>query len=388
MNPKTSALTSRLRYRLVFPALLLGCAAPLLASCANDDSAANAAPQPAGEQRELVRSDALPAATRTALNRLFADREAMGETRALLVLRDGEPIYEAYAPGFGPDSKLISWSMAKSITAVLIGQLVADGRLVLDDPAPVPEWQRPGDPRGEITLRHLLHMASGLDHRETGEPIWDADTVQMLFGAHAGNMAAMAEAKPPVARPDELFNYSTATSVILSDIIARALTNSSNPVARRDAVRDFMVGRLTGPLGMQSVTPEFDAAGTMIGGSIIHATARDYARFGEMLRRRGETPSGQQIVPENWVEFMLSPSPANRGYGAHIWLNRSNGLGTHQPLWPGRGSENIYAALGHQGQFIIVSPDQKLTVVRLGISINDTQIPNVTEALRQAMAGL
>src|SRR3546814_1850213 len=100
-------------------------------------------------------------------------------------------------------------------------------------------------------------------------------------------MAGFAEAKPAVARPGEVFNYSSATSVILSDILADTLTPSPSPDARRDAMRDFIAGRLIEPLGMTSLTPEFDAKGTMIGGSIMHATARDYAKFGEFLRHHG-----------------------------------------------------------------------------------------------------
>ncbi len=329
---------------------------------------------------------AIAAAQRPAGNRavdaLFADPAALGETRAVVVLRDGEVIAERYGPGFGPDSKLISWSMAKSITAVLIGFLVADGQLALDDPAPVPAWQRPGDPRGAITLRHLLHMSSGLDHVENGDPVWAADTVEMLFGAAAADMAGFAEAKPPVAQPGEQFNYSSATSIILADILARTLTPSDRPVARREAVRAFIAGRLTEPLGMTSLTPEFDARGTMIGGSIVHATARDYARFGEFLRQRGVV-DGARLLPEGWVDFMLAPSPRDGGYGGHIWLNRPRPAGSDAALWPQRGPNDMFAALGHQGQYIIVSPSQRVTVVRLGVT-NDPQFP----ALRQRLADL
>ncbi|RYD39672.1 MAG: class C beta-lactamase-related serine hydrolase, partial [Sphingomonadales bacterium] len=132
---------------------------------------------------------ALPAAIRARADALFADADDVGQTRALLVLRDGEPIYERYAAGFGPETKLISWSMAKSITAVLTGFLVADGQLSLDGPAPVAAWQRSGDPRGTIMLRSLLHMSSGLEHIENGDPVWQGDTVAMLFGGGAGDMA-------------------------------------------------------------------------------------------------------------------------------------------------------------------------------------------------------
>lgn len=329
---------------------------------------------------------ALPAAIRARADALFADADDVGQTRALLVLRDGEPIYERYAAGFGPESKLISWSMAKSITAVLTGFLVADGQLSLDGPAPVEAWQRSGDPRGAITLRNLLHMSSGLEHVENGDPVWQGDTVAMLFGNGAGDMAGFAEAKPAAAQPDEVFNYSSATSVILSDILADTLTPSQNPDARRDAMRDFIGGRLVEPLGMTSLTPEYDAKGTMIGGSIMHATARDYAKFGEFLRNHGVV-NGQRLLPETWMRFMLTPSANDAGYGGHIWLNRRRPAGVTPALWPDRGPNDLFACIGHQGQYIIVSPSQRLTIVRLGVT-NDDQFPELRRHLADLTAAL
>ncbi|MBA3942259.1 MAG: serine hydrolase [Sphingopyxis sp.] len=325
---------------------------------------------------------ALDPAIKARADALFDEVDEVGQTRALYVLRDGKPLYERYAPGFGPDSKLISWSMAKSITAVLTGFLVADGQLSLDGPAPVEAWQRSGDPRGAIALRHLLHMASGLEHVENGDPVWQGDTVAMLFGGGASDMAGFAEAKPAAAQPGEIFNYSSATSVILSDIIADTLTPSPNPDARREAMRAFIGGRLVEPLGMASLTPEFDAKGTMIGGSIMHATARDYAKFGEFLRNRGVV-NGQRLLPETWMRFMLTPSPNDAGYGGHIWLNRRRPAGAEPALWPDRGPNDLFACIGHQGQYIIVSPSQRVTIVRLGVT-KDDEFP----ALRRRLADL
>jgi CubicO group peptidase (beta-lactamase class C family) len=322
------------------------------------------------------------AVTRT-VDSLFAD-EDMGETRALLVLQDGEPIIERYAPGFGPDSKLISWSMAKTVTAILTGMMVADGKLSLDSPAPIPAWQRPGDPRGAITLRHLLHMSSGIQHVEEGDPVYDSDTVRMLFLGGSGDMAAYAEAQPLAAEPDEVYNYSSATSVIVADILARALTPSRDPTARRDAMLRYIRGRLTEPAGIASLTPEFDAAGTMIGGSIMHATARDYAKIGELLRHdgfAGADGKGQRLLPHSWIAFMQASSPTDAGYGGHLWLNKRRPPGSGEALWPGEGPSDIFAMLGHQGQYVVVSPSRRLTIVRLGISTKD-EIPQVRHALR------
>ena len=147
-------------------------------------------------------------------------------------------------------------------------------------------------------------------------------------------------------------------------------------------MRDFIGGRLIEPLGMASLTPEFDAKGTMIGGSIMHATARDYAKFGEFLRNRGVV-NGQRLLPETWLRFMLTPSRNDAGYGGHIWLNRKRPAGVTPALWPDRGPNDLFACIGHQGQYIIVSPSQRVTIVRLGVT-RDDQFP----ALRGHLADL
>lgn len=314
-------------------------------------------------------------ALRAAIDPVFASD--VGETRALLILHNGRIVAERYAPGYGPDSKLLSWSMAKTVTAVLAGLMVSDGRLALDGPAPVPAWSEPGDPRGAITLRQLLTMSSGLDHVEDGDPIASADTIRMLFTDGAQDMAAYGEAKPIADRPGSAFNYSSVTSVILSDVLTRMLTDSPDPETRRSAMMRFIDGRLKEPVGLSSLTPEFDAHGTMIGGSIMHMTARDYARFGEFLRDRGRA-NGRQILSERWIDFMTTPSARNGGYGGHIWLNRE---GADNVLFPGQGPASLFGCVGHNGQYILVSPRQGLTVVRLGVSTSEERM-----ALRPALA--
>ena len=119
---------------------------------------------------------------------------------------------------------------------------------------------------------------------------------------------------------------------------------------------------------------EFDASGTLVGGSIIQATARDYAKFGEFLRHKG-AKKGAQHLPVNWVDFMRTSSPNDPAYGGHIWLNKKRPDGRNQILFPDNGPDTIFAALGHLGQQIVVSPDQKLTVVRLGKTQDDVLRP-------------
>jgi CubicO group peptidase (beta-lactamase class C family) len=347
------------RLSLILPLLVL----PALIGCGSSEPA----PLPPLSDAALAAVVKSPGVSRKKLARavdaLFSDPEAE-ETRAVLVLQGGRVIAERYGEGYHENTRFVSWSMAKSITGVMIGLLVSDGRLRLDETAPVPAWQRSGDPRGEITLRQLLQMRSGLRHTETADPLYKADTVRMLFLDGRDDMAAYAEAQPLEEEPGRTFEYSSATTVILADLAARALTESRDPAVRRQAVTDYLRTRLFEPLGLKSMVPEFDAAGTLIGGSLIHGNARDWAKFGEFLRNEGSV-KGAQIIPRAWIEFMTAPSPRNPGYGVQIWLNRPQSDGS-EVLFPGRGPASIFACIGHLGQYVIVSPSQKLTVVRLG----------------------
>jgi CubicO group peptidase (beta-lactamase class C family) len=349
-------------------------------------SACDAEPQAALTDQPVVQHYANDAAiSKTKLQNAIApffEDEKLAETRAVVILHGGLIVAERYAPGYGPDTRLISWSMAKSITATLLGFMVADGLLVLDDPAPVPEWASPGDPRGKITLRQLLHMASGIDHTEAaedGKAIYEADTPRMLFLDGRENVARYAESRTLEANPGEKYEYSTATSTILADIMTRALTSSRDPQIRRDAMLDYARGRLFEPLGMASAVPEFDRNGTMLGGSMIHATARDWAKFGEFLRNNGSVRAAQ-LLPVSWIRFMKTPSDVDSSYGGHIWLNRKRNMGRNQVLFPGKAPADVFAALGHLGQFVVVSPQNKLVIVRLG-KTQDDQLGPINDQL-------
>ncbi|TCD06735.1 class C beta-lactamase-related serine hydrolase [Erythrobacteraceae bacterium CFH 75059] len=351
------------RRALIALALLLpaaaGCADPAPeASGLGEEALAAVSADPGAPVRQVAR----------AVDALFTD-PAVGETRAVILMHNGTVAAERYGPGYGPDTRFVSWSMAKTVTAVVIGMLVADGRLDLDQPTPVPRWNRPGDPRREITLRHLLQMRSGLRHTESGEPSYESLEVRMLFLDGRDDMAEFASAQPLEAEPGERFEYSSNTSVILADIATRALTDSRDPEIRRRAMADYLQTRLFGPLGMESMVPEFDRAGTLIGGSLIHGTARDWARFAEFLRTKG-SHRGAQLVPRAWVEAMVTPSPRAPHYGFQTWLNRDfpRAAGEEHPLFPDSAPPTLFAMIGHMGQYALVSPEQRVTLVRLGHS--------------------
>ena len=305
-----------------------------------------------------------------------------GETRAALMIRDGRVVAKRYARGYSDTNRFVSWSMAKTVTAILIGDLVTQGKLSLDAPAPIAEWRGAADPRRAITLRMLLNMASGLRHTEVGDPVEASDTDQVLFVSGTQAMAKRAIGVPLEARPGAKFEYSSLTTIILAEIITRTLTASSDARVRANAYRDFATAHLFAPAGIRSVVLDFDGSGTQIGGSLIYMTLDDYGRLGQVLLD-GKGINGRQIVAPDWLAFMKKPSPDNPEYGGQLWLNRRGGRERHPALFPGHGPATLVSCLGHLGQFVIASPDQNLVLVRLGKTQDDTPAFTV---LRGALA--
>lgn len=311
-----------------------------------------------------------------------------GDTRAVLMLRDGKVVAKRYGAGYSDETRFVSWSMAKTITAALIGELVADGKLSLDAPAPVAEWQGENDPRRAITLRHLLHMASGLRHVEVSDPVEASDTNQALFVSDTQAMAARAIAAPLATKPGTKFNYSSLTTLLLSEIVTRTLTNSTDPRSRAAAYRAFIEDRLFKPAGIKSAVLDFDGAGTQIGGSLIYMTLDDYGRWGRLMLR-GQGADGEQVIAPAWLAFMVAPSPTNPEYGGQTWLNRAGGVDGSPALFPGKAPDTLFAAQGHLGQRVIVSPAQELVLVRLGKTLDgDVKAANLLVAMGALVASV
>jgi CubicO group peptidase (beta-lactamase class C family) len=322
---------------------------------------------------------------RSQLQPLFG--QGASESRAAMLIVDGRTVEKQYAPGYSDKNRFISWSMAKSVTAVLVGEMVADGTLKLDAPVPFVEWHKPGDPHAGITLRNMLNMSSGLDHTEGLNPeqgaqgVLNSDTTMSLFVSGTGNMVARNIAKGLEAKPGTKYEYSSMTSLLLSELITRQLTESKDPKVRAAAYTAFATERLFKPAGITSAVLEFDGAGTQIGGSIIHMTLGDWGRFGQVLLA-GKGTDGSQAIAPDWLAFMRTPSTTNAEYGGHVWLNRIKSRETAKApaLFPGKGPDSLFAAVGHLGQFVIVSPDQKMVLVRLG-KTNDGDLQPVRDAL-------
>ena len=283
--------------------------------------------------------------------------ERLRRTRAVLVLQDGRIVAERYAPGFSKGTPLPGWSMTKAVLSALVGILVKEGRQSLSDKSLLPEWSGPGDPRGQIALEDLLRMRSGLRFAEVySDPLSDVN--RMLF--IEPDAAAFAAARPLAHPPGTTWQYASGTTNILSRIVLRTVGEKDYPTFPRRALFDS--------LGMRSAVIEPDAAGTFVGSSYMFATARDWARLGQLYLQDG-TCEGNRILPEGWAAFSASPTPQSEGcYGAHWWLKLQKELGGETEAAK-RIPSDAFFALGHEDQSLTVIPSRRLVAVRLGLSI-------------------
>jgi len=331
-------------------------------------------PQPAGVVFPTVDwevaapgSDGDAARLSRLLDDAFSEPEParLRRTRAVVVVRGGRIVAERYAPGFGPQTPQLGWSMTKSLTNALCGILVRQGRLDISAPAPVPEWSRPGDARRAITVDLLLRQSSGLRWHEVYETSpFDSSVIAMLYGRGHRDMAAFAASQPLAHPPGTVWSYSSGTTLILSGILRSLIGSDPDYHA-------FPRRELFDRIGMKSALIEADAAGTFVGSSYSYATARDWARFGLLYLRDG-TWEGARILPAGWVDYTRTPAPAapHGEYGAHFWLNAgADERGVPRP--DSRAPADLFYASGHDGQVVAIVPSRDLVIVRIGLTPDD-----------------
>ncbi len=268
-------------------------------------------------------------------------------TRSVIVIYKDKIIAEKYDTGFNKNSRILGWSMTKSITSALFGVLQKQGKLNVSDPAPLSEWQN--DDRKKITINNLLQMNSGLEWVEDYSTICDA--TKMLFQAE--DMTKVQLEKPLVNHPDTHWNYSSGTSNLLSGILRRQFKTHQEYL-------DFWYSGLIDRIGMNSMIVETDMAGNYVGSSYAWATTRDWAKFGLLYLHKGNW-NGDQVFDQDWVNYTTTPTNTSNGrYGAHFWLN----AGGYYPDVP----EDMFSCNGFQGQKVYIIPSLDLVVVRMGLS--------------------
>lgn len=273
--------------------------------------------------------------------------EKIKRTRSIIVIYKDKIIAEKYADGFNKNSKILGWSMTKSLTATYFGILQKQGKLDIMKPAPIGEWQN--DERKNITLNNLLQMNSGLEWEEDYGKI--SDVTKMLFIEE--DMTQSQINKPLAGKPNNSWNYSSGTTNLLSGILRKQFKTHQDYL-------DFWYSSLIDKIGMNSMVVETDMTGNFVGSSYSWATTRDWAKFGLLYLHKGNW-NGEQIFDESWAKYVATPTNGSNGkYGAHFWLN-ANGDFPDVP-------RDFYRCSGYQGQMVAIFPSQDLVIVRMGLS--------------------
>lgn len=326
---------------------------PVLPAATAVDAAPEFASEPdpaVGEAIAKAFGDDLDAGARTALG-----------TRAVVVLRDGVVVGERYADGFTASTRQLGWSMTKSVTNLLTGRLVLEGKVALDDRLLRTEWN---DERSDITVDDLLRMTSGLEWDETydlGTPI-----TEMLYTQP--DMAAFVAGQPAAHPAGTVQQYSSGSTTLLCSVLNTKAGKGAN-LPREE---------LFAPLGLGSAVLEVDATGTPVCGSYLWATPRDWARIGEFARADGVV-NRERLLPEGWMDASTTVKPVSQsdaeGMAASWW---ANDLGEGRLLYPALPPDT-YWATGHDGQRMFIVPGERLVVVRMGFSpeADDIRVPEL-----------
>lgn len=303
-----------------------------------------AASWPAGLDRARVAA---------AVDLAFADPE--GLTAAMVVVYKGQIVGERYMPGITKDTQLESWSMGKSLTATLVGLVVKSGAFGLDDPAPVPDWRRPGDPRGTIRVRDIMRMSSGLSFTGQDDRWMDPRTqYHDHFFIYAGAVDAFkyAISSPLEFAPNTVGRYRNVDPMTLGFLVRQAVERQG------EAYLTYPQRALFDKIGIRRQVLETDPWGNFLLSGYDYGTARNWARLG-MLYLQDGVWQGQRLLPDGWTMFVQTPAPAwkRREYGGQFWVN-------------GEGQWNLpreaYFMSGAGGQHTFIVPSHDLVVVRMG----------------------
>ena len=296
-------------------------------------------------------------ALRQALDLAFSEPDPKHPrlTKGIVVLHEGKLVAERYAPGYGPATPIWGHSLSKSVTSAVVGILVGQGKLRLDQVLAMPG--HPG-----ITVDQLLRMDSGLPFDETDGPL---NPMSRMFFLES-DMARYAATVPLAHPPGTAWAYSNLGYVLLSRMAMDAA--GAHDAA---AAEGFVRSELFAPLGMRHAVIETDGAGTPVGSSHVYASTRDFARFGQLYLDDGMV-GGRRLLPEGWVAYSHSQT-LDTGYGAGFWTNLVDK--GRVPVWDAPWGlpelpKDMYFARGAFGQYIVIVPSERLVVARLGISLH------------------
>ena len=307
-----------------------------------------------------------------AVDLAFADPAAL--TAAMVVVHKGQIVGERYMPGITKDTQLESWSMGKSLTATLVGLEIKNGSFALDDPAPVPDWRRPGDPRGAIRVRDVMRMSSGLSFTGQDDRWMDPNTQyhdHFFIYAGAVNAFQYAISSPVEYAPNTVGRYRNSDPMTLGFLVQQAVRNKG------EEYLTWPQRALFDRIGIRRQVLETDPWGNFLLSGYDYGTPRNWARLGLLYLRDGLW-NGRRLLPEGFATFVSTPAPAwrRKEYGGQFWVN-------------GEGRWNLprdaYFMSGAGGQHTFIVPSHDLVVVRMG---HQRGAPVGTRTLNQSLAAL
>jgi CubicO group peptidase (beta-lactamase class C family) len=312
-------------------------------------------PWPMGDDTaaEPSSSDIDPTHLKKAVDLAFADPDAL--TAAFVVVHKGRIVAERYMPGISKDTQLESWSMGKSLTATLFALLVKEGVYRVEDPAPVPDWREPGDPRGVIKIADLLHMSSGLKFIAGQDPDYTPDKGypdHVLIYTGAIDAFRHSLTRPLQFPPNTEGRYRNSDPLTIGWLIKEAVTR------RGEEYLTYPQRALFDRIGIRRQVLETDPYGNFLLTGYDYGTARNWARIG-MLYLQDGTWRGERILPEGWAKYVSTPAPAWKKpiYGGLFWVNGDGAWNV---------PKNAYYANGAGGQRTFIIPTHDLVVVRMG----------------------
>ncbi|AOW21341.1 serine hydrolase domain-containing protein [Urechidicola croceus] len=277
----------------------------------------------------------------------FDKNNHQSTTNSLLIIYKNQIIAEKYADGFDKDTRILGWSMGKSLVSTVYGVMEQQGKVDRNEKAPIDTWKN--DERSKITINNLLQMNSGLEWVEDYTKI--SDITKMLY--LETDMAKSQIDKPLIGKPNESWNYSSGTSNLLSGILRQKFNSHQEYL-------DFWYTDFIDKIGMHSMIIETDLAGNYVASSYPWATTRDWAKYGLLYLNKGNW-NGEQIINEDWIKYTVTPTNGSEGvYGAQFWLN----AGGHLLDVP----KDMFMADGYQGQRVMIIPSKDLVVVRFGVN--------------------
>lgn len=280
-------------------------------------------------------------------------------TLALVVTHNGRIIGERYAPGIGIHTPLESWSMGKSLTGTLVARLIQLGTYTLEQPAPFPEWQTPGDPRQKIRIVDIMRMSSGLRIRAPQDPDWNdslgyPDHVYLYTGTV--DSYQYAATRPQQWEPNTVGRYRNVDPVLASYLVRLGAEQ------RGENYHAFPQRALFDKIGIRDAIIDTDVYGNLLGQGSEMVAARDWARLANLYLQDGVW-NGERLLPEGYVEHVSTVAPAWQADGRDVygggffWVNGDGGT----PI-----PRSAYSMRGAGGQSATIIPTHGLVVVRIG----------------------